>query len=303
MKPLFVQWCAKDYLDGVQTLDMYEELAYHRILNLIYATDDQLPDNDSVMRGLSKIGGRWKKVRASLLEKGKIQIVDGRITNKKCTEKLGQTHDFLRKQSEKGKASAERRKSMKENETASTVVGTVVITPEATGGSTNREPLTDIEELEVSVTNVTSSSDDDPPVLDLTPDEQPKPDPEDEAMTEWNRLAEEHQLPAVQVFSKERRSRLKARLKECDGIVGWRDAMDKVRASPFLLGETSDFRADFDMVTRKGNFIKLMEDGYAGSDKNSNGKYSGETGNHLVDGALRAMARWESEDETTEPVR
>ena len=83
----------------------------------------------------------------------------------------------------------------------------------------------------------------------------------------WNSFAVEQHLPKVQVLSEKRRKDLKARLKECGGIEGWKVALKRVAESPYLLGEVKDWRCDFDFLLQKSRFIKLMEGGYAPSSR------------------------------------
>lgn len=88
-----------------------------------------------------------------------------------------------------------------------------------------------------------------------------------EAVQAWNAMAERVGLSAVRNVTEARRRALKARLAECAGIEGWRHALAKVEASPFLRGERSGnghdrWRASFDFVVTQGNFTKLMEGNY-----------------------------------------
>lgn len=93
------------------------------------------------------------------------------------------------------------------------------------------------------------------------------PVPVSEAFDEWNRMAADTGLPMVQNRSRERQRALKARLTEVGGIDGWRDALAKIRGSPFLLGQHNspkhpNWRADFDFIVTPKQFTKLMEGGY-----------------------------------------
>lgn len=82
------------------------------------------------------------------------------------------------------------------------------------------------------------------------------------AFDDWNDLATDTGLPKVQVLTDQRRSALKARLKQAGGIEGWREALRKIRGSPYLLGKRTDWRADFDFAVKQKNFVKLMEGGF-----------------------------------------
>jgi hypothetical protein len=84
-----------------------------------------------------------------------------------------------------------------------------------------------------------------------------------EAVKAWNEFASESGWSEVQKLSKPRLSAIKARLKDCGGIDGWRDALRKAAASSFLTGQTSKpFFASFDWITKPANFTKLMEGNY-----------------------------------------
>lgn len=84
-----------------------------------------------------------------------------------------------------------------------------------------------------------------------------------EALAAFNRMAAEVGLPEAQGLSRKRRLALKARLRDCGGIVGWRIAMDRVRASPFLRGDNDrGWRASLDFLLKAESFAKLMEGAY-----------------------------------------
>lgn len=84
----------------------------------------------------------------------------------------------------------------------------------------------------------------------------------------WNEAAERVGWSKVQRVTGPRRKALKARLKECDGLDGWRAAIERATASAFLTGKTKpgngheNWRCDFDFIIREAKFTKLMEGGY-----------------------------------------
>jgi hypothetical protein len=86
----------------------------------------------------------------------------------------------------------------------------------------------------------------------------------DEAVNLWNELASEIGLAPVQRLTQKRRSKLAARLKECDGLAGWGAALAKVRASPFLRGEGDNgWRCTLDWLLDPTNLAKAVEGAYA----------------------------------------
>jgi uncharacterized protein YdaU (DUF1376 family) len=146
---LFVEYCAKDFLDGTQNLDVWEELVYRRLVDLIYAHNDKLIDDGKKLAWMTKAGSRWPKIKAVLIEAGKIEVVEGRITNARCQKELEKSARKIEQKRMAGKASAdarsETRKCPENNETTPTAVGTAVPTDvptaDPTAGQLTNNPL------------------------------------------------------------------------------------------------------------------------------------------------------------------
>lgn len=83
-----------------------------------------------------------------------------------------------------------------------------------------------------------------------------------DAVESYNSVAEKYGLAKVQHLTAERKSALKARLKECDGLEGWEYALGKIGDSSFLQGKNGKWKADFDFLIKKSKFIKVMEGAY-----------------------------------------
>lgn len=125
---LFVDYCAKDFLDATLHMDPWEELAYRRVVDMIYATNDSVLDDDKKLAWSTKTGSRWPKIKASLVAAGRLIVTDGRITNGRCQAELEKTARKISQKSVAGSASAEARKSLKNNDTTSTAVATEAAT-------------------------------------------------------------------------------------------------------------------------------------------------------------------------------
>lgn len=101
----------------------------------------------------------------------------------------------------------------------------------------------------------------------------------------FNSIAEELGWSKAQRVTPARKTAIRARLRECGGIEGWRAAMAKARASPFLRGETGRDKAhanwtpDLDFFLQQSTFTKLME-----------GKYDQRGGNSEPSGLAAAIA-------------
>src|SRR3954453_20594493 len=98
-KPLWVRWWPAHALDGMMDLTPLEELAYRRILDMIFKSDDRLRDDDNVMPTATKTDRKWRAVKAALAAKGKIEVVDGFIRNARATTTCTETRDFRAKKS------------------------------------------------------------------------------------------------------------------------------------------------------------------------------------------------------------
>lgn len=95
----------------------------------------------------------------------------------------------------------------------------------------------------------------------------PSPSADDLDLTEavaiFNATAAQVGWSVVRNLNPTRRASLRARLRECGGLDGWRDAMARARGSPFLIGDNErGWRADFDFFLHAKSFTKLMEGAY-----------------------------------------
>ncbi len=127
-KAIFITWEPKAALDGMMQLDPWEELAYRRILDLIYVSGNKLVDDDKKLAWMTKTGNRWKRIRKTLFggDEPKLYSADGYVRNKKCDEKLEKIDAKIEEKSKAGKASAKKRKQLKDKETGATGVGGVL---------------------------------------------------------------------------------------------------------------------------------------------------------------------------------
>lgn len=131
-KLLVIPWCPKDALDGMQLLDPLAELVYRRILDLIYIHENKLPDDPEVLAWATKAGDKWPEIRDRLIAMKKIYAKDGLIRNEKCDEIYTKIRRKMAQKRAAGRASAEARKSQKNNNDL-----TVVATGDATTGPTD----------------------------------------------------------------------------------------------------------------------------------------------------------------------
>jgi len=88
-KMIFVSYFPDDMLNGCMTLSANAELAFRRIVDLIYTNDDRLFDDaviwELITRGFNQDIDR---VKSELIKKGKIYIENEQIKNKRCSKEI-----------------------------------------------------------------------------------------------------------------------------------------------------------------------------------------------------------------------
>lgn len=87
-----LKWHKRDHnaaLRGMANLTLEERGAYNTILDLIYAHDGALEDNPrDLCHSLNCNARRWQRLKARLLELGKIYIHAGAIRNQRADDEI-----------------------------------------------------------------------------------------------------------------------------------------------------------------------------------------------------------------------
>ena len=82
-------------LSGMAELTLQERGAYNTIIDLLYARDGDLRDDDDMMRRvLGCHGNEWKAVKSRLIDRGKIWIEDGFWKAKRVDDVLNEAAAF-----------------------------------------------------------------------------------------------------------------------------------------------------------------------------------------------------------------
>lgn len=163
-KAVFISYFPEDFLTGTDLMGPWEELAYRRICDYIYKTDDRLKDDDQLLARITKTGRRWKAIRAALFSDAfgdaKLEVIDGVISNLRCRVQLTKAHDLIQQKVDAGNASAKARnksnKSLKDNNIEGTDVSTSEQTNDPTNDITNVGGL--VEEKQALKANETSTT-------------------------------------------------------------------------------------------------------------------------------------------------
>ena len=150
-KPLFVQYCAADFLAGTVTLSPMAELAYRRICDMIYNNGGNLRDDDVKMAMATKTGADWDDVKTELILEGKIQIHQGDVNERwifvqRCSTVLERSRKQIAQRKAAGEASAKAR-ALKTKDSDSTTVGASVATKPSTKPQRKSKELLTVKEV------------------------------------------------------------------------------------------------------------------------------------------------------------
>ena len=225
-----------DYDADTAHLTLLEDGAYSRLLRVCWMTPGcSIPDDEAwIFRRLRVRGDDEKQAIRSVLNEF-FQRAEGRIFNDRLTREFDQTVERQEAASENGKKSSSKKSALKTNDFIST-------------NQNQNQNHTEEGEAKASL----SSGDDVQPIDDIAI-----------AVGAYNATAATAGWPRIQVLSKQRRSNLKARLKECGGLDGWVSALAKAKSSPHCCGQNDrGWTANFDFITRQSSFAKLMEGNY-----------------------------------------
>jgi uncharacterized protein YdaU (DUF1376 family) len=238
-----------DWLAGTRGMSDAETGVYITLIAKMYEMAGPIERDDQRLYRLCgcKSKASFLKSLEYLLSEGKIIEQDGGLFNERVQKEIKNTTE----KSAKAKAAAVSRwnkKSNKNNE------GTDAnASPEHMPQQCQPEPE---PELYIKDTNVSLSIS---PANDLS-----------EAVSIYNHAAAVSGWPQVQKTTPNRSKQIRARLAECDGVEGWRIAVEKAQASDFLCGRTAKpwTGFGFDWLIKAGNFTKLMEGNYDNRDCN-----------------------------------
>jgi uncharacterized protein YdaU (DUF1376 family) len=240
--PFMPLWVS-DFVGDTLDLDAKEVGAYMLILMTMWGRDGYLPNDTKKLQRVARCGRDWPRVWAAI--EHYFTVEGDQITQLRLLKERKNVASKREVNAQSG-ALGGRAKALKYNK--STL---------ANANETPKQP-----EPEPYIKRDTDVS------LALSAPEPSSPIAD--AVRIYNEAAEVTGWPKVQKLSPARSQALKARLRDCGGIEGWRFAMDKGKASDFLCGKaTGTTPACFDWITKAANFAKIMEGNYDNRDRPS----------------------------------
>lgn len=101
---------------GMAELTMAQRGAYNSVLDLLYAADGDLPDDDlRVARMMSCHWREWAALKRQLIAIGKVWIEDGKLCARRVQETVKEAADFSQEQRRRASKGWQERKKAKEN--------------------------------------------------------------------------------------------------------------------------------------------------------------------------------------------
>lgn len=270
----YVRFFGDDWLSGTLDLDLQERGALITIVALTASTGKPpTADYNRLARRFGCTPGKAKKMVAVLVDLGKVTLENGTVNNARALKEAGISSINSKKQSENASARwAKKDKKSNENKDGADAVAMPAHMPNTCQPEPEPEPYKEGSKEPLSLA----------PLTDF-------PDETSIAVRMFKEAAEENGWPVPRVLSKSRRSALKARLKELDGIEGWKIALEKAAASSHCNGGNDrGWRLSFDFITSQSGLSKLMEGNY---DDRSNGNRGGNANNSGIgSGTAKAFA-------------
>lgn len=269
-----------------------------------------LPDDDDELADFARCEPKvWDKVKAKVLA-GWTKCSDGRLYHPVVAEKAVESWAKMNNQRKRTNAAREalrRKLSNAPTETVTQPATSPVAAPVTEPVTASKERKgKEREEKErdhdaaasstvaarepVTATEAPVTPDDDPgppPACLVRP-----PKPEDQALTLWQEAARLEGWPAADFLNSTRRYRLQAILAICDGLDGWRTALDQARDAEFLRTPEGKPQGwfDLDWLLDETHFTRLMEGRYA-ERRNAQSRAADSGSPAVTDGVSAAFAR------------
>lgn len=253
---------ADDFEADTAHLTLAEDGAYNRLLRLCWRSPGcQIPaDKAWVYRRMRAYTDAEKAVIDTVLDEF-FRVEKQCYSNARLSKEFKTAKDAHEKRKNAGKLGGNA-KALKTKKTESS---NATAKPEQCSSNQNQNQNHIIED-----TNVSLSSARDDAELGL-------------AFEMFAAVADTQGWPVPRVLSKTRKSKLRQRLKECGGLGGWHEALEKAAASPLCNGDNDrGWVADLDFLLQQKSFTKLMEGSY--DNRPSNNRRSGGPHNSLMAG-------------------
>lgn len=114
-----MHWYKRDpnaALTGMAELSLEERGAYNSLLDILYSRDGDLPDDDQLVGRIMRCNPRtWRKLKTSLIGRGKVWVSDGKLMAKRVEKELKEAAKLSEAQSNKARKRWEETEKPNEN--------------------------------------------------------------------------------------------------------------------------------------------------------------------------------------------
>ena len=257
MSIIHIPFYPSDWLAGTLGLSDAEKGVYITLIARMYEMAGPIErDDDRLYRVCgSKSKASFVKSLNYLISEGKVTITEDGLFNEKVAKVIEQTIE----KSSKARDAAQSRWSRKSNKNNDR--GNANASAKHMPEQCQLEPELELKKEETNVSCESAAQ-----AIDEIA----------EAVSHFNAIAMNVKWPQVQKVSPQRRSALKARIKDVGGLDAWCEAITRAGKSPHLTGNNNrGWTATFDWLVNPTNFTKLMEGNYdersnAGNQQQSN---------------------------------
>ena len=286
MSDPWFKFYASDWLAGTRGLTAAETGVYVTLIAMMYERGEDIPRDDvrlSRLCGCPKAS--FTRSLNALIDEGKVTEIGGGLSN----DRVEKERQCRVEKSQKASVSASKR-------WASQADKSEPIQQKTDANAVNSQCDLDANQIPEPYREVEAKAS----LSLVAPIDAYDPIPE--AIQLFKEAAEKSGWPIPRVLSKARKAALSARLKECDGIDGWKVAIDKAQASPHCCGDNDrNWVLTFDFITNQSSFTKLMEGNYDNRDNNTahngsqHGGGRGGVGSGTADAFAAVAARLQAE--------
>lgn len=251
-------------------LPLEKKGAYRELMDAYYENDGRIPyDLKKIYRILGVQTQSERRAIAEIVEEF-FEEKDGYLSQKTCDEELQRIY----KKSEKARSSA-RAKHNKNNDNPPA-------NAQRTDKPTHSEGICERSANNEQLINISSEA---KASSDITAD----------AVCVWNALADEIGLAKVLTLTGQRKSKLRARIRQAGDFERWKAIIKKIPKIPWMFDGSArnGWTADFDFVLQEKSFTKLMEGVYDDRGKNSGKNNAGRA--NTVNGQQPTGSSWADE--------
>lgn len=243
--PLYIA----DYVADTLHLTRDEHGGYLLLLMALWRAGGSLPSDKKTLASVTKSSAsEWRKLSPILLPF--FELENGTISHKRVRqerEKADRISDLRREAGRTGgKASGTSREAKDDGLPSSSRAAPARPSP----SPPSNEGKSSFQEDSSPEDDEEGLGDDAPPLVPI----------HEQAMAAWNEMAARAGLKQITSMNEVRRAAIKQRLGK-QGMPLWWAALERIEASAFLTGATG-WRASFDFVVKRANFLKITEGNY-----------------------------------------